>query len=66
MSKKVENSNNAYKQDKLGKIPSWIKIILLKYWVAGATFYFFGMGGYFLWANDRNRGCRSWNNIGRQ
>ncbi len=54
MSKKVENSNNAYKQDKLGKIPSWIKIILLKYWVAGATFYFFGMGGYFLWANGRD------------
>lgn len=50
--KKVENSNNAYKQDKLGKIPSWIKIILLKYWVAGATFYFFGMGGYFLWYRE--------------
>ncbi len=54
MTKKVENSNNAYKQDKLGKIPSWIKVILLKYWVAGATFYFFGMGGYFLWANGRD------------
>lgn len=53
MSKEVENSNNAYnKQDKLGKIPSWIKIILLKYWVAGAAFYFFGMGGYFLWYNE--------------
>ncbi len=55
MSKKVENSNNAYKQDKLGKIPSWIKIILLKYWVAGATFYFFGMGGYAIWNNGSGR-----------
>ena len=49
MKKNVENQNNAYKQDKLGKIPSWIKILLLKYWVAGAAFYFFGMGSYFIW-----------------
>lgn len=49
MNKKVENQNNAYKQDKLGKIPSWLKILLLKYWVAGAAFYFFGMGSYWIW-----------------
>ncbi len=57
MSKKVENSNNAIKQDKLGKIPSWIKIILLKYWVAGATFYFFGFGGYLLWGGSSDAGA---------
>ena len=49
MNKKVESQNNAYKQDKLGKIPSWLKILLLKYWVAGAAFYFFGMGSNFIW-----------------
>lgn len=49
MNKKVESQNNAYKQDKLGKIPSWLKILLLKYWVAGAAFYFFGMGSYWIW-----------------
>lgn len=49
MDKKVENQNDAYKQDKLGKIPSWLKIFLLKYWVAGAAFYFFGMGSNFIW-----------------
>ena len=32
-----------YKSDKLSKIPSWIKILLLKFWVAGATFFFFGV-----------------------
>lgn len=32
-----------YKSDKFSKIPSWIKILLLKFWVAGATFFFFGI-----------------------
>ena len=49
MSKKVDNPENAYKEDKLAKIPTWIKIILLKYWVACAAFYFWIMGGNFLW-----------------
>lgn len=34
---------NPYKSDKFSKIPSWIKILLLKFWVAGATFFFFGI-----------------------
>jgi len=49
---KVDVSQNAYKQDKLGKIPSWLKILFLKYWVAGAAFYFFGMGGAMLWYKE--------------
>lgn len=31
---------NPYQSDKLAKIPSWIKILLLKYWAAAAAFYF--------------------------
>lgn len=44
---KKENFNqeaNPYKYDKLAKIPSWIKIFLLKYWAAGAAFFLGGMG----------------------
>ena len=51
---KVDNSQKAYQNDKLSKIPSWIKIILLKYWVACAAFYFFVMGGAFIWFNEKD------------
>ncbi len=54
MAEKKVDYKDQIKPGKLDKIPSWIKIILLKYWVAGATFYFFGMGGAFLWANGDN------------
>lgn len=33
---------NPYANDKLAKIPSWIKILLLKIWAASAAFYLFG------------------------
>ena len=37
-----------YKQDKLTRIPSWIKVIFVKFWVAGAICFFFmwGLGMY--------------------
>ncbi len=44
--KKDKNKNefNPYATDKLAKIPSWIKVLFLKYWVAAATLFFFGIG----------------------
>lgn len=43
MKKKEEfKGANPYETDKLAKIPSWIKILLLKYWAAAAAFFFFG------------------------
>lgn len=44
-----------YKYDKLSKIPSWIKILLLKYWAAGAAFFFAGIGSPFI-AVGTNKG----------
>ncbi|MDD4244169.1 MAG: hypothetical protein PHG08_07680 [Bacilli bacterium] len=35
---------NAYKPDKLAQIPTWIKALFVKYWVAGAICYFGYMG----------------------
>lgn len=49
---KVDNSQKAYQNGKLSKIPSWLKIILLKYWVACAAFYFFVMGGSFIYYRE--------------
>lgn len=49
---KVDNSQKAYQNGKFSKIPSWVKIILLKYWVACAAFYFFIMGGSYLWYKE--------------
>lgn len=45
MKKKEElnKSQNPYQTDKLAKVPSWLKILLLKFWVAAATFFFFGV-----------------------
>ena len=44
--KKAEQQS--YKVDKLAKIPSWIKVIFVKFWVAGAICFFFmwGLGMY--------------------
>ncbi len=36
------------------KFPSWLKILLLKYWTAGSVLYFFGFGLGFLWASTTN------------
>jgi len=44
MKKQSNNEFNPYAADKLSLVPSWIKILFLKYWVAAATFYFFGIG----------------------
>lgn len=39
---------NPYKIDKLSRIPTWIKAVFVKYWVAGAIcfFFFWGLGYY--------------------
>ena len=46
-SKKVKDENmdiNPYEMDKLSKVPSWLKILLLKYWAAAAaSFLLFGI-----------------------
>lgn len=34
------------------RIPSWVKILLLKYWAAGAAFFFFGMAAGFIWSHE--------------
>lgn len=43
---------NPYANDKLAKIPSWIKILLLKIWAASAAFYLFGNASYAIHNND--------------
>ena len=56
--KKVEDNVeiNPYEVDKLAKVPSWIKILLLKYWAAAAaSFLLFGvseLGLVLYYAND--------------
>lgn len=48
MSKKVKDNmqeQNPYKVDKLSKIPSWLIILLLKYWAAAAAIFFSIIGG---------------------
>ena len=39
---------NPYKIDKLSKIPTWIKAVFVKFWIAGAIcfFFFWGLGYY--------------------
>ena len=39
------NQINPYELDKLSKIPSWLIVILLKYWAAAAAVYFGLIGG---------------------
>ena len=41
---KKNNEFNPYASDKLSKIPLWIKVVFLKYWVAAAALFFFGIG----------------------
>ncbi len=43
--KKDVNNINPYELDKLSKIPSWLIVILLKYWAAAAAVYFSLIGG---------------------
>lgn len=63
MKKNVEDSKKYLKDNKMSKIPSWIKILLLKYWVAGAAFYFFGMGGSFIWERSTDEAMNTYNLI---
>lgn len=51
MKKKAEKEIRPYEQDSLAKVPSWIKILLLKYWAAAAAFYFFAVGAAGLWSH---------------
>lgn len=39
-----KKDQNPYQSDKFAKIPSWLKILLLKYWAAAAAFFFFAIG----------------------
>ena len=41
---KKENQPDPYKLDKLALVPTWIKAIFVKFWVAGAICYFFIWG----------------------
>ncbi len=43
-----EKDIEPYKTGKFSNIPSWVKILLLKYWAAGAAFYFAGVGSTFI------------------
>ncbi len=36
---------NPYKVDKLSRIPSWLIILVLKYWAAAAAVFFMAVGG---------------------
>lgn len=48
MSKKVKDNiqeQNPYELDKLSRIPSWLIILLLKYWAAAAAIFFSVIGG---------------------
>lgn len=43
--KEEMNGQEAYKVDKLSKIPSWLIFLLLKYWAAAAAVFFSAIGG---------------------
>lgn len=48
MGKREKDDNkkaDPYKIDKLSKIPSWIIILVLKYWAAAAAVFFMAIGG---------------------
>ena len=54
--KKVKDENmdfNPYEVDKLARVPSWIKILLLKYWAAAAACFLL-MGAWELGLNVFN------------
>lgn len=54
MKKDKNNQFNPYASDKLSLVPSWIKVLFLKYWVAAATFYFFGVANPLISLTDEN------------
>lgn len=50
MKKEVQDINDVdpYKVDKLSKIPSWLIVLILKYWAAAAAIYFIGMDTFII------------------
>ena len=43
--KRIAEEFDPYKVDKLSKIPSWLIILVLKYWAAAAAVFFTVIGG---------------------
>ena len=57
MKKEVQDINDVdpYKVDKLSKIPSWLIVLILKYWAAAAAIYFIGMDTFIInWSESAN------------
>ena len=57
MKKEVQDINDIdpYKVDKLSKVPSWLIVLLLKYWAAAAAIYFIGMDTFVInWSDVDN------------
>ena len=57
MKKEVQDINDVdpYKVDKLSKVPSWLIVLILKYWAAAAAIYFIGMDTFIInWSESAN------------
>jgi hypothetical protein len=57
MKKEVQDINDIdpYKVDKLSKVPSWLIVLILKYWAAAAAIYFIGMDTFIInWSESDN------------
>ena len=57
MKKEVQDINDIdpYKVDKLSKVPSWLIVLILKYWAAAAAIYFIGMDTFLInWSETEN------------
>jgi hypothetical protein len=57
MKKEVQDINDVdpYKVDKLSKVPSWLIVLILKYWAAAAAIYFIGMDTIIInWSEQAN------------
>ena len=57
MKKDVQDINDVdpYKVDKLSKVPSWLIVLILKYWAAAAAIYFIGMDTFIInWSEADN------------
>ena len=44
MSKKTERQPDPYRIDRLARVPVPVKAVFIKWWFAGAVYYFIGMG----------------------
>ena len=57
MKKEVQDINDVdpYKVDRLSKVPSWLIVLILKYWAAAAAIYFIGMDTFIInWSESAN------------